>query len=367
MRGLIFLSLVFIATLFGNDFNNSDENQTIVKIPMPKVLYLSFENIPERVIKGEIFSITVKTLSTTQEFQDINYKFSNYHGLKLLSDFPDRKITAKYYYETFDFIATRSRAKLPDITAELITGDNRKFKKTTIIGKKIKIVTLNPKKEFANIIADKFELLDYKTTSYDETHNIIVFSAIAKKCDIKAFKLANVYKQGLESINESLDDSTITYYAIINKEIENFPFSYFNLQRNKFITINIPIIVNDDSVTTQTDLKPKNQSKEKLKMNIAAGVAVIGFFIILWRKKYIYLVLIIIPLGYVAYIIVPAKEVCIKQGSMIYLLPVHNGTIFETTSQQQNFDKEGSVKKFIKIKLKNEKIGWVKNEDICSH
>jgi hypothetical protein len=63
----------------------------------------------------------------------------------------------------------------------------------------------------------------------------------------------------------------------------------------------------------------------------------------------------------------PAKEVCIKQGAQLQLLPVDNGTIFETTSSQYTLTKEGTAKGYTKVKLTNDKIGWVKNEDICSY
>ncbi len=154
---------------------------------------------------------------------------------------------------------------------------------------------------------------------------------------------------------------------MINKDIENFSFSYFDLKKNKYSHLVIPIIVNDDSVTTQSDLKPKDQSRERLKMFIAAGVAFIGLIFILWRKKYIYLIFILIPLAYIVYIGMPSKELCIKTGSQIHLLPVQNGTIFETTQTTIYLQKEGSVKNFVKVKLQNDKIGWVKNEDICSY
>ncbi|MEA2092312.1 MAG: hypothetical protein U9O83_08110, partial [Campylobacterota bacterium] len=306
-------------------------------------------------------------LSTVKDFTDITYELSNQKGLRLLNDFPYRDEDSKYYYDTFYFLTTSSSAVIPDFTATLHDYNENIYKKTTLLGKKLNIVTLNPKKNFSNIIADSFELVEYKTTTYDHQHNIVIFEATARNCDISAFKLQNVFKQGIESITESHFDSKIVCYAIINKEIENFSFSYFNLEKNRFLLINIPIIVSDDSVTTQSDLKPKDQSRERLKMSIAGAIALIAFIFILWRQKYIYLVFIIIPLAYISYIAIPSKEVCIKAGAEIYLLPVHNGTIFEKTSSTYYLQKEGSVKDFVKVKLKNEKIGWVKNEDLCSY
>ena len=345
---LLLLSLVLLSSLFAN-----------------KVIYLSYDEVPQRVVKGEIFAVTLKTLSTVREYEDIHYEFSNSNGLKMLTDIPDRVEKDKYFYDTFYFLSTQRWAKLPDVNASLIAS--QEYNTTNIIGQKLNIIALNPKKNFSKVIANNFELVEYKTTVFDNKHNIIVFVATAKNCNIKAMHFKNVFKQGVESITESHLDSKITYFLVIDKRIENFSFSYFNLLKNRFTTISIPIVVQDDSVTTQSDLKPKDQSKERLKMSIAAVVALISFLFILWRRKYIYLILLIIPLIYIAYLAIPEQEVCIKQGTLIRLLPVNNGTIFETTQTNITLLKEGSVANFVKVKLQNEKIGWVKNEDICTY
>ncbi len=343
-------------------FITEDEIQSL-----PKVIYLSYEKVPSRVLKGEIFTVTIKSLSTVKDFIDISYTLSNSEGVKLLSDFPSREKDSKYFYETFHFLATSQSIRLPDFTATLIGNNDEIYRSTTLLGQNMNVISLNPKKDFSNIVANSFEILEYKTTSYDNAHNIVVFVAVATNCDIAALSLNSVYKQGVESITESYFDSKITYFAVIDKNMENLSFSYFNLQKNRFIPIYIPIVVDDDSVATQSDLKPKDQSREMLKMAIAATVAVIAFFVILWRKKYIYLVFIILPLAYIAYVGLPSKEVCLKEGSNIYLLPLYNGTIFETAEERQHLQKENEVDGWIKVRLDNEKVGWIKNEDICSN
>ncbi len=378
MIRLLFLGLLFLTTLSSNEtdtviddilqtHDSYEINQTISPTLLPKVLYVNFEKTPDRIIKGEIFSLTIKTLSTVQDFTDITYELTNYQGLKVLNEIPYRDEDSKYYHDTFYFLSTSSSALLPDFTATLHDANETIYRQTTLLGKELNVVTLNPKNNFSNIVADSLELVEYKTTTYDDQHNIIVFVATAINCDISAFKLNNVFKQGIESMTESYFDSKIVYYAVIKKDIENLSFSYFNLKKNKFSLLNIPIIVSDDSVTTQSDLKPKDQSRERLKMTIAAIIALVAFIFILWRKKYIYLIFIIIPLVYIIYLAIPSKEVCVKAGAEIYLLPVHNGTIFEKASSNYHLQKEGSVKEFVKVKLKNEKIGWVKNEDLCSY
>ncbi|MFT7003734.1 MAG: putative membrane protein [Sulfurimonas sp.] len=376
MIRLFILGLLLLTTLSSNEtiiddntLSNTlyENNQTISIAPLPKVLYINYEKTPERVIKGEIFSVTLKTLSTVTDFADITYELSNDKGLKLLNTIPYRDQDSKYVHDTFYFLTTSSDASLPDFTATLHDYNSTTYKDTTLLGEKLNVVTLNPKKDFSNIVADSFELVEYKTTTYDDQHNIVIFVATAQNCDISSFTLQNVHKQGIESMTESNFDSKIVYFAVINKKIENFSFSYFNLETNKFTLINIPIVVIDDSVTTQTDLKPKNQSHDRLKITIAGVIALIAILFIIWRKKYIYLIFIVIPLVYIAYVAMPSKEVCIKVGSEIYLLPMHNGTIFERTASVYHLQKEGSVKGFVKVKLQNEKIGWVKNEDICKN
>lgn len=380
MKRLIFVWLLLFATLFAgvsdtevsNDSTANPENSTAVtskqsESSSEKVMFLSYEKLPSRVLKGEILKVTIKVQTATNDFTDLVYETTGAVGLKLLNENPSREIDSKYYYDTFYFLVTSSQAKLPNFEASLVKNSDKDYPKTTLVGEALNVVSLNPKSDFANILADSFEVLSYKTTSYDTEHNIIVFIAAAKNCDIASFKLKNVFKQGTESVSESYQDSKITYYAIINKKIDKFSFSYFNLKENKFMMIEIPIVVNDDSVTTQSDLKPIDHSHEQLKMSLATILALVIFFVVIWKKKLKYLALTLIPITYIAFLAVPTKDVCIKKGSSVYLLPVAHGTIFETTTEQYNLSKEGKTKNWTKVQLNNKKIGWVKDENICSN
>lgn len=378
---LLLAWLFFCASLFANindvnDLQTPKEQQELSGADIPyeesidtlsKVIYLNYEKIPKRVLKGEIFSITIKNLCVVKDFVNITYKLSNEEGLNIINPIPARDKDSKYYYDTFYFIATSQNAKLPDFEATLIDTDEKAYKTTMLSGEKLNVISLNPKNDFSNIIANSFDILEYKTTNYDATHNIVVFVATAINSDISALKLNGVYKQGIESATHTGNDSKITYYAIVGKSMSNLSFSYFNVLKNRFIFVNIPLIVSDDSVTTQSDLKPTDQSNEIIKMGAAATVAFLAFLIILWRKRYIYLIFIFIPLAYILSIALPSKEVCVKEGSAIYLLPMSNGTIFEKATAQYSLQKEAEIEGWTKVQLNNEKIGWVKDEDICSH
>lgn len=348
------------------DLNLTDSNISDAK-PDIKILYMHYEDVPTRIIKGEIFSVVIRILSTETDFYELNYNLSNSIGLKSLNNLPFREEKGKFYYDTFYFLANSTGAKLPDFEAFITSFDGTVHQPSVLIGKELNIVALNPRKNFSDIVANAFILNEYKTTSYDSNHNIVVFVATAYNSNISSFKLSNVYKQGIESYTNDIVESDITYFAVIQKDIENFNFTYFNLIDNKFESINIPIVVNDDSVTTQTDLKPKDQSREKLKILIAVAVTLVMLMIIIWSKKYLYSIVLIFPIAYAVYIYVPSKEVCIKPNSNIYLLPVKNGTIFETTQGITYLMEEGNIKGYTKVKLQNNKIGWVKHENLCAY
>ena len=343
-----FALLVFTLSLYGN-----------------KVIYANYTEVPERVIKGQIFPVTIKLLSTVKEYDQISYILSDESGVTFLNTTPKRTQKGKFFYDTFYLLVTRQNATIPPV--EIFLDAQQEYEHTVLPPQKLNVIALNPNQEFCGIIAHDFTLTNFKTTSYDQNHNIIVFSATAHGTNIEALQFQNVVKQGVESVTPSYDESKITYYIIVDKKLELFRFNYFNLEQNRFVSIKIPIVVDDDSVTTQSDLKPKDQSHEQIKMYIAFGVAALGFVLILVRKKYIYLVFIALPLGYALYIAAPQEEICVKKGAKIHLLPVDNGTIFKVTDTKRLFLKEGEVSNYTKVRLDNDKIGWIRNEDTCAH
>jgi len=345
---LLLLTLLFVSSTFA-----------------AKVLYVQYDEIPKRVIKGEIVPITLKTLSVVKNFRDIRYSFTRTRGIRVLDGTPKRVKKGKFYYDTFRMLITGSHASLPDVKVSLVPNNN--YDPAYVRGEKLNVITLNPPKNFANIIADALTLKEYKTTSYDTKHNIVVFVLEAKNSDLHSIHFNNVYKQGIESISRGYYHPKVTYYVVIDKNIDFFKFTYFNLKENKYQQVSIPIIVDDDSVTTQSDLKPRDQSHDQIKMYVALGIAIIGLLIAIVKRKLLYLILFIVPMAYVLYLTIPQKQVCVKSGAKIYLLPVSNGTIFETTQMQQEFTKEGSVDKFVKVRLQNDKIGWVRYEDTCAY
>ncbi|NPA60607.1 MAG: hypothetical protein GXO30_09150, partial [Epsilonproteobacteria bacterium] len=172
MIGLI-LSFLLVSFASLNAYESDVQNEfSTPSASSAKVLYLSYEKLPKRVIKGEIFSVGIKTLSTVKNFSDITYRFSNSIGVRLLNKKPVRRTDAKYFHDKFYFLTTSSRAKIPDFIATIHTNSGVSYRKSRLVGKTLDVVTLNPKDDFSNVVANSFKLLDYKTSNYDAEHNI---------------------------------------------------------------------------------------------------------------------------------------------------------------------------------------------------
>jgi hypothetical protein len=354
-------------SVFTGFFPNGTEDERPEPV-VQKVLYLSYADIPERVFKGEIFPVTVKTLSTIRTFDAITYAFKRGQGIKLLNSEPERRTEGPYFLDTFYFLATGQVIRTPDIHATLLVGsDVSGERKATLSGKRVESVVLNPDRNYAHILADSFRVDESKTNRYNDKYNILVFKATAEHCYLKSFSLNNVKKQGIESIEPAIDTSLMTYYAIIPRKLETLNFSFFNLKSRRFENVSIPIIVDDDTVSTQSDLRPIEHRHTLLKIAAASVIALIGFILLLVYRLWWYLPLLILPGIYIAYVAVPTEDVCVKEESPIYLLPMENGTVFKMTQTRQTYEVQGSTKKYTKIKLDDNKIGWVKNEDLCAY
>ncbi len=244
-----------------------------------KVLYLTYEDPPTRVVQGEYFPLTVKLLSTIGQYNNIHYSFTKAKRVTVLHKSPSRVKKGNYYYDTFYLTASSRMATTPKITATL-NGNHASLEPLPL-----EVVVLNPKKNYANVVADSFKITKYKTTVYDKENNIVVFNAKTLRCNLSKFKLPKIKKQGFETKRFGIRAASMTYYAVIPKEDDNLIFTYFNLRKQKFEKVVIPIIVDDDRVSTQSNLKPKEGKHKKIKMIAAGTVLVIALGFLLFKRN----------------------------------------------------------------------------------
>jgi hypothetical protein len=285
-------------------------------------------------------------------------------GISIFSQTPARSIKSDGVYDTFYFLVTSSSVRLPDISA---TTSSNGAVSNTLMGSTLGTTPLNAPASYANVLADSFKVTGYKTTAYDQESNIVVFSVKATRCNIASFNLVKATKQGFESKAPNVSESSMTYYAIIPNSEQTLEFSIFNLKKNRYESISIPIVVDDDTVSTQSDLSPTDSQHTELKVGAAAIIAVVFIALFYWRRSKWLLYASVLPLFYVVYALLPNSNVCVKKDSPVYLLPIKNGTIFEMTMEEESLEAENVVGEFTKIHLTNNTVGWVHEKDLCSN
>ncbi|HEX5623211.1 MAG TPA: hypothetical protein VFX57_02095 [Sulfuricurvum sp.] len=342
-----------IDSLFSNAAVTEEGAVTLEQVKTPSHLYI-----------GEIFPVTIKLTPTDVASGNIEYTLQNEEGVRVFSSTPRREVKEDGVYDTFYFLTQTNDIRLPDITANVTSNGSVS---NVLYGTRISASALTPPATFANVLADSFKVIDYKTTAYNQESNIVVFSIKASRCNIGTFTLPNAIKQGFESKIPNVEESQVTYYAIIPNTQTTLDFTIFNLRKNRYESISIPIVVDDDAVSTQSDLSPTDSRHTELKVGAAAILGVILIAMYYWRRKQWYLIASVVPFFFVVFTLLPNSTVCVKKGAPLYLLPINNGTIFEMTLQEEHLEAENEVGDFIKVRLENKQVGWVNQRDLCSN
>ena len=362
MLKLLLSFVLIITTVLAEDDPTID---TPVEI-QESDLYLSYEKLPKKIYKNQVFTLTTKVLNTNKEVSRISSAFGSFYGLKVLSITPQRVRDNFTYYDTFYFQATETKLQTPSIVYTLQGSVEDDFQPVTLRGKTISAVDLNFDKDFSHLLAKDFIVNSFKTTNYDQDNNIIVFTATTEFANLEDFNITTASIQGIESISNELPTRRMTYYAVIPKHIRNVNFTYFNLESSQYIPIDIPVEVDDDSVSTQMDLSPTQYTHSFAKIMIALGLILLGVILYLITKQKIYFFIIALtPILYVAWVYFPKEKLCIKPDAKIYLLPMKNSTIFHKYASVQKLQKLGKVDEYNKVLLSNLNIGWIKDEDLC--
>lgn len=361
------LLLSFSTALAQDEQNVSEPAAQPEEEIQAKRLYQSYHELPKKLFKGQVFTLTIKALSTNENYKSLDYDFSNEEGITLLSEEKAHALISPYFYDTFYFQVTGNSVRIPDVTTSLEFNNDSEALSETIRGHTIQTIRLNPENDFCGVLAEEFRILEYKTKQYDNQNNIVVFSAEAKMANLKDFSLKAAVKEGIDGHIENLPYSTLTYYAVVSKQFSELKFVYFDIKNHRFHDVIIPIIVSNDRVSTQSDLAPTQNTHTLPKILIAAAASVLGLALFFYRRKKFYLILFLVPLFFIAKLSIPTEYVCISQGAKLYLLPLRNGTIFEEIPSRFTTESLGESQGFTKIRMPNKQIGWVKNENICSN
>ena len=146
-------------------------------------------------------------------------------------------------------------------------------------GATLRAVELTSNANYISVIADSFEVVDYRAKEYDENNNIVIFQFESIGAVLNTMKIAQYPMQGLED-SKVVDGVTYgIYYVVLDKSIRQLSFDYFNITQHQFVNINLPINILQNTIEEGGDIKPRNTIL--MFKNLLVG-GLIVFVILVW-------------------------------------------------------------------------------------
>ncbi len=367
-------NIFFILSLFFNIAypQNTEElfipnKHSSFKPKNAKLLYISYEQLPKNGYVGELIGLNIKAITPLKfERLDILDTNTSLGEIKDLSPKWDN-IGENIYTKTIYFQAKRPLEKLPNFQVKLVQK-NGEIKQETLPSFDINIIKLNNDEgRFINVFAKDLQVRKFKTNRFDKDNLILVLEIMSKYANIDDIHFANYKKQGIDSKSGEFPNNSAFYYIIFKEGMDKISFSYFNTTQNIFKQIDIPIILDQNDLSTQIGLNPK-KSKFEFYKELGLGALSILFLILSLIRKKLFYGLIAIVLGtYLAYHKFSMKDIVAKQGAKVKILPTKNSTIFSSIKQDTKVEKLNTHGNYIKVLLPSGKIGWIQKSDIIKN
>lgn len=332
----------------------------------PSKLILKPSGMPKQAYEGEIFKFTLTADIQDNITVDIQTIISESENIKWLNPNLQWENSGTGVYKSEIYLeANSSKPKNPKLTLNL-KRNGEFFQTASIVLDLPKFKEVKGNEKFNHVVADLLEIKKHKTSKFDDKNLIMVAEVTAKNGNVADFYIddKSIIKQGVDSISGNLTSQSGYYFAVFEPTRENFEFNYFSLKEKKFIDFSLPIVVEDDEISTQIGLNPK-QSKFETYKNIA-GYTLLGlsFVMFLIKRSYIYLVATLIFGAYGLYTYNPFGSATLKENINVKILPTQNSTVFHTTKEQQKVEILGERDEYKKVLMQDGKIGWVLKDDL---
>ena len=357
---LLVLSLAFLAPTFAAEESAFSGNS--------KSLFISVEEIPSKVLIGQVFPIKIKAIVANNKMDSLSTTFSGGTSVEVVNpQSPWERSSDNTYFNTFYFKISSKTATMPRFSVSIV--QQQEAVESDIVGLTLpaQLVQLKTDPFFSNVIAQSLTVNKSKTTTFDAKNVIVVLEIEAVGANLKDFALSGVAKSGIDSFSDSGTSQKIYYYAIVPNYQKSFDFTYFDLTTNKFNKITLPMTIESDEVSTQLGLNPKESIFEFYKTVGYAVLSFIFFVILIKRRRWYYLVLTLLFLALFFLDQNPLNNAKLKSNSSIMILPMDHSTVFFTNDKMLDIEKLGERENYIKILLPDGKIGWTDRENIIKN
>ncbi len=352
-------------SITNGSFTANISDAKIYKPTKPQGMILSVNKLPKSVYEYQIYTLNFRANTQSSAIFDLNLTLSKNDSLKWLN--PKVKWIKDgfgIYEATLYFQALNKNAKLYSINLELIL-DGQSKEKSSFSPIMPEILPIKTDRNFSHIVANELNLKKYKTTEFDDLLNLTTMNFEIKNGDLSSFFIDSIpTKQGIENIKGNFERSQGYYFVVLDKNITKLDFSYFNLKTKKIESFSIDIKAENDAVSTQSGLNPKESEFEVYKtLAIYLSIAIL-LLIFLFSQNILSLVFALAISLFALYINKEYKTGLVYENSVIRILPIQNSTSFYTTKKDEEVEIFASQNGYKKIMLKDGKIGWVKDEFI---
>lgn len=317
-----------------------------------------YSYMPKKVYENQLFPVTIIGIGEDGSGQP-QFTFDRSSNIKPLFDQPLIVKNGNDSFYTFYFKASTDDIRIPTLYI------NSSFTETSLNAQTIYIKSLTKREDFSNVLAADMKIKNSQVSNYDEKNHIVTLSIEAFEANIEDMNLSNTQESGVESVLRNFAKVEAEFYVVLPVKDKLLKFTYFNTIKKQYVFLEVPVIVEDSSVTTQTGLNPKEDSFEKLKKFTFMSLVAFFFIMFLFRKDFFYLVLGVVSLITLLTFYIPLEKVCVSQGASLYIIPSETSTITTRVDKELETMLLGERAGYKKVEYKEGIIGWIKNEDLC--
>ncbi|HHD72817.1 MAG TPA: hypothetical protein ENL02_02735 [Epsilonproteobacteria bacterium] len=318
-----------------------------------------YSYLPKKVYENQLFPVTILELGSDKRAP--HFVFDTNTTIKPIFEKPLVVKNGSDTFYTFYFKANYSKFHLPKLG---IADHNQTI---TLDAADIPVAILKSRDDFCGVLAAEMKIKTSQASTYDGKNNLVTLSVEAFEANLENMKLKSVSEDGIENIERNNAKVSGEYYAVIPQTQKNIKFTYFNTIKGQYVFLEAPVVVTDFSVSTQSELNPKDDSFNKIKRIIFIGLSIFFLLLFLWKRDFFYLVIAVVSLITLLTFYAPGKEICVKQGATLYILPTPVSRISAKVDEEITVPLLGKRADYDKIEYQNGMIGWIKNEDICKN
>lgn len=319
-----------------------------------------YSYIPKKVYEHQLFPVTLIGIGEDGNSRT-KFTFDRSSTIQPIFETPLVVHNGSDSFYTFYFQASTRDIQIPSLKISSSTTE------TLLHSQHISISTLKTREDFCHVLAADMKIKNSQVSNYDEKSHIVTLSIEAFEANLEAMHLEHVRESDIESVKREFAKVEGEFYVVLPDDQKLLKFTYFNTIKKQYVFLEVPVVVADASVVTQSDLNPKEDNFEKLKKYTFMALFTFFFIIFLFKRDFFYLVFAAISLITLLSLYIPHKKICVKQGASLYILPTQTSTVSTQIDQELDTLLLSERKGYKKVEYKEGIMGWIKNEDLCNH